>query len=113
MAKETRTYKDRAKYMVMAVTKRRRKLKVMAVEAKGGKCMFCGYSKYIGALDFHHLNESKKEFSLSIRGLTRSWSKILAEIDKCILVCANCHREIHGGMIQINEAKLLKSPTRC
>ena len=99
--------------MIMAVAKRRRRLKEMAVETKGGKCMICGYSKYIGALDFHHLDETQKEFGLSIRGLTRSWAKILAEIDKCILICANCHREIHGGLIALNEAALLKSPTQC
>lgn len=98
MPKETRTYKDRAKYLVIAVTKRRRKLKDLAIEYKGGKCIFCGYSKYKGALDFHHLNESQKEFSLSTRGLTRSWERIKQELEKCVLVCANCHREIHGGI---------------
>ncbi len=101
MAKETRTYRDRAKYNIIAVTKRRRKLKNLAIQYKGGKCMFCGYSKCNGALDFHHLDGSKKEFSLSVRGLTRSWKKIQQEVDKCLLVCANCHREIHAGLIKI------------
>lgn len=73
----------------------------MAVELKGGKCHVCGYSKYIGALDFHHLNEKTKGFDLSTRGLTRSWKKIKEEVNKCILVCANCHREIHGGLIKL------------
>lgn len=106
MAKETRTYRDRAKYMIMAVSKRRRRLKEMAIQNKGGKCMCCGYNKYNGALDFHHINESTKEFSLSVRGLTRSWKKIEAEIDKCLLVCANCHREIHGGLLAPPQDKL-------
>lgn len=101
MPKETRTYRDRARYNIIAVTKRRRKLKEMAIQAKGGKCMFCGYCKCNGALDFHHLDETKKEFSLSTRGLTRSWVKIQLEINKCLLVCANCHREIHAGLIKI------------
>ena len=100
MAKDTRTYKDRPKYLVAAVSARRRKLKQMAVQLLGGKCQICGYNRYIGALDFHHLDESTKEFSLSVRGLTRSWEKIKQEISKCILVCANCHREIHGGLLQ-------------
>jgi hypothetical protein len=99
--KETRTYKDRAHYLVLAVSKRRRKLKSLAVELKGGKCQICGYNKYVGALDFHHLNGESKDFDLSTRGLTRSWEKIKDEADKCILVCANCHREIHGGLIRL------------
>jgi hypothetical protein len=99
--KETRTYRDRAHYLVLAVTKRRKKLKSLAVELKGGKCQICGYCKYVGALDFHHLDENKKDFDLSTRGLTRSWEKIKEEIDKCILVCSNCHREIHGGLIKL------------
>jgi hypothetical protein len=101
MAKETRTYKDRAKYLVMAVTKRRRRLKELAVQYKGGKCILCGYSRCIWALDFHHIDESQKEFSLSVRGLTRSWDKIKQEVEKCALVCANCHREIHAGVINL------------
>ena len=76
MTKETRTYKDRARYNIEAVTKRRKKLKQMAITLKGGKCQFCGYNKYNGALDFHHIDESTKEFDLSTRGLTRSWERI-------------------------------------
>ena len=72
----------------------------MAVEYKGGKCINCGYKKDIAALDFHHVDETKKDFGLSQRGLTRSWDRIKKELDKCILVCANCHREIHSGTLQ-------------
>jgi len=99
--KEKRTYADRAEYMKKAVADRRRKLKQMVVEYKGGVCTICGYKKYVGAFDLHHLDSTKKDFGLSTRGLTRSWEKIKAEADKCILVCANCHREIHGGAAEI------------
>ena len=98
---EKRTYADRQKYMIEAVSKRRKKLKEMVVQHKGGKCMICGYNKYMGSFDLHHFGDSKKEFGLSTRGLTRSWEKIKKEADKCILVCANCHREIHGGITQL------------
>ena len=107
MAKETRTYRDRARYNIEAVTRRRRKLKQMALALKGGKCQFCGYNRYSGALDFHHIDESQKEFDLSTRGLTRSWKRIKKEIQKCVLVCANCHRELHGGIIRLPEAQIL------
>lgn len=89
--------------MIQAVSKRRRRLKEMAVELKGGKCQICGYRKFTGALDFHHINEKKKSFDLSTRGLTRSWKRIKVEIAKCILVCSNCHREIHGGLVELSK----------
>ncbi len=98
---EKRTYSDRREYLINAVAKRRKKLKEMVVEYKGGSCTVCGYKKYVGAFDLHHIDGSKKEFGLAMQGLTRSWEKIKAEADKCILVCANCHREIHGGITQL------------
>lgn len=98
---DKRKYADRAEYMKAAVSKRRRKLKEMVVEYKGGKCIVCGYKKYVGAFDLHHAGDSKKKFGLSSDGLTRSWIRVKKEADKCILVCANCHREIHGGVSQL------------
>ncbi len=100
MAKETRKYKDRAKYLTAAVAKRRKKLKALSVQYKGGRCVFCGYSKYNGALEFHHLDDKQKDFGLSVRGLTRSWERIKKELNKCILVCSNCHKEVHSGSLQ-------------
>ena len=96
-----RTYADRREYMIEAVAKRRRKIKAMAVNYKGGKCVICGYSKCIEALDFHHINPKTKEFGLGLGGLTRSWDRVRKEADKCVLICANCHREIHAGITQL------------
>jgi len=73
----------------------------MAIEYKGGKCQLCGYAKYQGALDLHHIDRKQKEFSMSDKGYTRSWERVRKELDKCILVCATCHREIEGGIISI------------
>ena len=98
---DKRTYADRAEYLKQAVTKRRRKLRAMTVEYKGGKCILCGYKKCHWAFDLHHVNGAEKGFGLSARGLTRSWEKIKQEANKCILVCANCHREIHAGIVQL------------
>lgn len=80
----------------IAVQKRRDKIKLMAIEYKGGCCSRCKYNDCIAALEFHHLDPAQKEFGLSVRGITRSWEKVKAELDKCVLVCANCHREIHA-----------------
>ena len=85
-----------AKCATIAVQKRRDKLKILAVEYKGGCCQKCGYNKNIAALEFHHLDPSEKDFGIAYRGYTRSWDTVKKELDKCILVCANCHREIHS-----------------
>lgn len=98
---EKRKYADRRDYLIQAVKKRRQKIKLMAIEYKGGKCQICGYDKYPGALDLHHLDSSQKSFGIGARGYTRSWDKIQKELDKCILVCANCHREIEAGIMQL------------
>lgn len=82
-----------------AVQRRRDKVKLMSIAYKGGKCQCCGYNKYVGALEFHHINSEEKDFGISAKGYTRSWERVKEELDKCILVCANCHREIHGNII--------------
>jgi hypothetical protein len=101
MTKEKRQYKDRAAYLIQAVKQRRHKLKLLALEYKGGKCELCGYKREVSALEFHHKDPQQKDFALSTRGLTRSWNKIQRELDKCVLVCANCHRELHSGLMQL------------
>lgn len=73
----------------------RHKTKEELVKYKGGKCEICGYNKCLGALDFHHLDPSKKDFTISDSNIYKNLDKLKEEIDKCILVCANCHREIH------------------
>lgn len=98
-----RVYADRREYLIMAVAMRRKKLRLRAVTYKGGKCILCGYDRCIAALDFHHLDPTQKEFGISMDGITRSWIRIQVELDKCVLVCSNCHREIHAGILQPSE----------
>lgn len=78
-----------------AVNKRRKKLKVEAVNYLGGACLDCNYSNSISALEFHHIDPTKKEFGISTSGGTKSLDRLKLELDKCILLCANCHREEH------------------
>lgn len=77
------------------VKKHRKKIKEELVLYKGGKCEICGYDKCLGALDFHHLNPNEKDFSISDSSKYHNLEEMKKEVDKCILVCANCHREIH------------------
>lgn len=78
---------------------RARRFKIKCVEYKGGSCEKCGYDKYIGALQFHHLDPNKKDFGLANVKSHKFDEKIKKELDKCILVCANCHFEIHGSLV--------------
>lgn len=100
--KETRTYRDRAEYLSHATTKRRRRIKQFAIEYRGGKCMVCGYNRCIGALDLHHV-KGKKRFLISTDAYLHSWEDIKRELDKCVLLCSNCHRELHNGLIKLSE----------
>lgn len=70
------------------------RLKEKLVKYKGGKCEICGYDKCINALEFHHVDPSQKDFGIA-NGNAISLEKAKREVDKCLMVCANCHREIH------------------
>lgn len=72
------------------------------VEYKGGRCSVCGYNRCDSAMEFHHTDANEKDFSIG-NSMYLSWHTIKLELDKCILVCANCHREIHAGIISAND----------
>ena len=83
--------------------RRRRKQRDKAIEYAGGCCQVhdCGYSKYSGCLAFHHRNPKKKLFSLDITAFAKNWKVLKKEIDKCILLCLNCHGEVHADITAI------------
>jgi hypothetical protein len=81
-----------------AVVARRRRVKALLVEAAGGNCVLCGYSRSVAALQFHHIDPSQKAFAMAHRGITRSLDAALAEARKCVLLCANCHAEVEAGL---------------
>jgi transposase-like protein len=84
-----------------AVAKRRRRIKAILVQEAGGGCRLCGYDRYIGALQFHHLDPDSKRFALSVGGLTRSLDKAREECRKCVLLCSNCHAEVEAGLASL------------
>lgn len=71
-----------------------RRMKKEAVDYKGGKCVTCGYDKCQAALEFHHLDPKEKDFSIS-HHKNKSFENIKKELDKCALLCKNCHAELH------------------
>lgn len=82
--------------------KRQQESKILAVQYMGGKCQNpnCpvpgGYKRYPGALEFHHTNPKNKDPKIRFRCLRQSFDKLKKELDKCILLCAICHREEHA-----------------
>lgn len=72
------------------------KSKQRAVEYMDGKCTSCGYDKCIRALEFHHIDSSKKSKTYNKRFRSWSFEKQKKELENCMLVCSNCHREIHS-----------------
>jgi hypothetical protein len=90
---------ERKNRRVKGVVSWRVRTKQKLVEYKGGKCLICGYQKYFGNLTFHHRDPSKKDFQIS--GQSISYEKLKCEVDKCELLCHNCHGEVHVGLITI------------
>ena len=78
---------------------------------RGGTCEICGYCKNIAALEFHHKNPEEKEFNVDMRKFSNmSLEKLEEELEKCILVCANCHRELHNESLTMeNVPNLLEN----
>ena len=79
------------------VADRRRKNKWTLAKEAGGKCVRCGYDRFIGALQFHHLDPKQKSFGLAQNGSTKGLDALRQEAKKCILLCANCHSEVEHG----------------
>lgn len=80
------------------VTMARKKHRQILLEESGSRCGICGYDKYSGALQFHHKDPTLKSFTLSGKGQTYSLARKREEAAKCILLCANCHAEVEGGI---------------
>jgi hypothetical protein len=77
------------------------------LQYKGSKCQRCGYDKCSAALDFHHLDPKQKRFTIA-SSLTRKMSDLIEEADKCILICSNCHRELHYNANELGRMKRVK-----
>lgn len=67
-----------------------------------GKCQVCGYNKCLRSLEFHHLDPLQKDFTISGNLKRIKKEKVIKELEKCILVCSNCHGEIHDGLIRVD-----------
>lgn len=86
---------------INAVQKRRKVVKEQLVQQAGGKCQICGYNRCLAALQFHHLDPEQKSFGVD-RGATLAYDTMLAEAQKCALLCANCHAEVEDGYVSFS-----------
>jgi ribosomal protein L44E len=89
-----------------AVTEQRRRTKARAVDYLGGTCFGCGREGPPGIFDFHHRDPGEKEFGIGQNGVPRRWESVVAELAKCVMLCANCHREIHAGVRFVDDGLL-------
>lgn len=87
---------ERRQNSINKVIKWKKRTKQKLIEYKGGKCEVCGYNRCARSLVFHHKNPLKKDFSISSQ--CKSFDRLKKEVDKCILLCANCHGEIHSNL---------------
>lgn len=107
--KQKQSKEERKKKTKHAVCEWRRKKKIKAIEHKGGKCQVinCGYDKSVYSLSFHHINPEEKDFEIA--SSNKSWDFIKSELDKCILVCNNCHAEIHDEINKNGNSQIVNS----
>lgn len=77
------------------VLRNQHRIKKLCVDYKGGSCQLCGYNKCVGALEFHHIDPTIKDFQISSSNVSSFNDTVKLELDKCLLLCANCHREQH------------------
>lgn len=97
--------------MLDLVVGRQNQLKMDCVQYKGGSCCVCGFHLYRGALEFHHLDPAKKDFQISKVTCGGLSAELKVELDKCALLCSNCHKMTHAGVIVLDEhGTVLQSP---
>ncbi len=89
-------------------TERSLRRKIKLIEMLGGGCSACGYKNNLAALEFHHEDPNLKDDKLDMRTLAnRSWDFILKEVEKCKLLCSNCHREHHNPELEIEKISFI------
>lgn len=93
---QTRTLPSKNLCSTCIVSISRQQQKQRAIEYKGGSCQRCGYNKCNEALTFHHRNPDEKDFEIS--GQYIRWERVRLELDKCDMLCQNCHAEVHTAL---------------
>lgn len=85
----------------------RKEVKKRIIYVLGDKCSYCGYNRCNEALEVHHLKPELKDFTFA-DAYNSSWDILSKELEDCVLLCANCHREVHQNLIQVNQSSFNK-----
>lgn len=85
----------------------RKALKAFLVSPVDAKCQSCGYNQYIGNLAFHHKDKRTKMYNISSSLLLRPLKTLIKEASKCMLICHNCHGEVHAGIRSVKKIPLI------
>ena len=100
---------DKNQYWIDYFHKRKDRVTVKIQSIVGTSCWVCGYNRAWRNLSFHHINPEDKLFGLTTRELMLKWDRVFQEMQKCVLVCHNCHGEIHEGLIDKHTISQLHS----
>lgn len=103
-AKSTVSYHCSGITKQTAARRRNRVRPIQSVRIKklaGGKCIICGYDKCMSALEFHHLHPDEKDASVTKLIGAFGFKRAYEESKKCVLLCSNCHREVHAGITNV------------
>jgi hypothetical protein len=85
---------------------RGRRRRESLIRSRGGRCGRCGYDRNAAALAFHHPDPAIKSFGIDLRKCSNtSWNLLMAEAEKCLLLCLNCHAEIHNPGFHLDLSK--------
>ncbi len=91
---------------------RTEKVKQQSLDYLGGKCVECGYNKCMASLHFHHKNTAEKEFGIGGK-YCLSWDRLKVELDKCEILCANCHGERHWNKNRSSDVSSMNTLIKC
>ena len=91
---QTRYYKKNKTEIIAKAKENKKVIPKIIAELKVNGCAICGYNKCNSTLSFHHTDPKDKCFQISHGNIMRTDSKLVDELNKCILLCANCHMEI-------------------
>jgi hypothetical protein len=87
-----------------AVARRKRRVRRTLIDAAGSRCAICGYDRCVPNLHFHHVDPARKRLELgSHRGV--SLARFMDELERCVLLCANCHGEVEAGLVPSPQAR--------
>lgn len=99
-AQKTWYQKNKERLVAERCEGRRERVKKFQEFKSSLKCSLCGEDA-VECIEFHHRDPKEKDNNLADVAGMWSWTRLMTEVDKCVVVCSNCHRKIHSGRIRV------------